>query len=66
MLTPSEHRQQVAQLERLIAYLRANEPPQCCLNCEYFDKGNCVKFGVIAPEHQQTPGCPGWEEELPF
>ena len=66
MLTPYEHRIQVTLLERTLAHLRANEPPQCCLNCDHFDKGNCAKFGEIAAEHQQTLGCPAWEEELPF
>lgn len=66
MLTPNEHREQIFLLERTLSYLRGNEPPKCCANCDQMKDGRCLTYGVIAPEHQRTPGCPDWIEVIPF
>lgn len=66
MLTPSEHKEQVAFFERTLHALRTSEPPCCCLNCENWNTAECRKFGPVAIEHQGVAGCPKWEERLPF
>lgn len=66
MLTPSEHNRQIAVLEQILRGLRESMPPMCCANCDQMKNGRCLTYGVIAPEHQQTPGCPDWIEVIPF
>lgn len=68
MLTPYEHRQQIELLEHTLAFLRASEPPRCCLNCDLFnaERSTCDRYGDIPIEFQRTPGCPSWTERLPF
>lgn len=70
MLTPREHGAMVRSMRIALAHLEANPPPACCMNCEnlqrFSDGTRCRHFGEIAEEHMREPGCPRWDEVLPF
>ena len=66
MLTPSAHNAMVASLQLTLQHLRDHPAVPCCQNCENFAVGVCRQYGKIEPHYQQTPGCPDWQEELPF
>lgn len=70
MLTPSAHKAMVSSLRISLSHLEANPPPACCLNCEHLqrfvDGTRCRHFGEVADEFMRQPGCPQWEEVLPF
>ena len=67
MLTPYAHNERIQVLEAILVDMRNNPPPLVCRNCLHLSgAGACDKFGPIAPERQTTPGCPEWEEGVPF
>lgn len=66
MLTPSEHKLMVSQLEETLSTLKMMPPKKCCLNCDEYNKGHCNQWQAQVPEDKREEGCDQWQERLPF
>ncbi len=65
-LTPAGKARMLAQLEEMVAAVKALPEYTPCVLCDWFEGGNCKQWKTAVPAEAQDAGCSEWIEKLPF
>ena len=65
-MTPAQKIRAIEALTAALSIVQALPEDRACRSCDYFDKGDCRKWGAPVPEEAQAAGCDEWVEDIPF